>query len=986
MTREIIFQDSFSVVGIMCHSEDGCGVMIQTALNSCLDEYKAANPNFPQDAQLNIDAEPQSLGIHRLFIQIEGEGRGTNVNQDELSDKIKASLPFDILDNSTENQKDKSGFINWVNILVNSTVISAISIISAIFPPSLLLTIGLTSLSFLSTAFTAKAYLINFFVNLRNKHFTTMETAITLGWFLSLAHTLYHSISMPLMSSFSMTFMSFIMPVILITVINGMDEIKRLILNKSKKMHLKGMQTLFPEMAQEYDCYPLSQEKSQLLGRLERLLQEKSKLSDRLKKSIEENNGQSTQELQQTLQELQPSINQLFQAIQTLPEDGTPAAQQKNILKKGMVIQVKQGECFPVDCFLVEGNTLVNASLLTGEPQKSKKSLDSIPAGAINLGPPVRVYATASAYNSTVNRLLFRSNRGTQKAPASTSVPIFTYLYSILIFLGIATSILLPVMLGIFTVPLLLQNVIGILFAVCPCTVAIAHQLPNLLSIYHRGNKGITLRDENLAQQTNEIHTVVFDKTGTLTTGNSEVESFEDFPEDNNGLWERIYLLETQHGAGHPLAKAITNYYKALKPEPTFTDINEPSIDNLNRGLSAMVQNRRIHIGNAAYLTECGITLPTLTSNKLAQGFSPVYIAEDNVYKGVIFIKHEIRSDTVATLSRLKNEGKKIIMLTGDNLQSAIGFNQQLKTAAGLSQLDNDIFDVANIHAEQTPEKKEGYLTTLISAEGTNPKGVWFVGDGLNDAPCARVVSEKGGVSCAMTSDDKAAFFSDISLNGSLKYLFEHNNLNRLLKKYIFQNQGLLIYSLIVFLAFTITFSITGIAVSPLIPLVIMVSTTLFTLFNSYRIQLSIDNALDKNTSWLKQFLASDLSISLLLGASFLLSCSVLISTVALGALAIPSIVFTAGTLATLSSVCILTATVMVASFVLLGTAYLFTGGRDRKNEPVANNTTVADLPATRQEPSLITTLPVVNNSLAEVANSEIEEPPTVSTAFASSP
>lgn len=915
MTEEIIFQESFLITGIMCHA--GCGASIQSALNICLEECKAENL-LPQNAQLSMDAEPQALGIHRLFIKIESEEHAANVDNDFISAKFKDSLGFEVLDTSPEDQKDKFNLINWVNILVNLAAICAISILSVIYPPSLLLTIGLTTLSFLATAFTARAYLINFFLNLRNRNFTTMTTTITLGWVLSLAHTLYHSITMPLASNFSMTFMSFIMPIVLITVINSMDEIKRLILNKSKKMHLQGMKTLFPQMVNEYDCYPLSPEKYHLI-----------------------------EEFIANAQSQEPP-----QSIQELLENETAVPQQKNSLKKGMVIKINQGECFPVDCILLQGNALVDASLLTGEPRQSKQCLEHIPAGAINLGQPVQVYATANSYNSTVNKLLFSSNRA-KESTASTFAPLFPYLYSTLIFVGITASILTPLALGVLTTPLLLQNVIGILFAVCPCTIAIAHQLPNLLSIYHRANKGITLRDENLIQQSNEIHTVVFDKTGTLTTGNSQVESAEGI---SSSLWERIYLLEKQHGAEHPLANAITNYYEARMTEPAIiNDVIDAAVDPKNRGLSAMVQNRKIHIGNAAYLAQFNIEVPTLVSGKLAQGFSPVYVAEDNVYQGVIFIKHEVRKDILTALSRLKKEGKKIIMLTGDTLQSAIGFNRQLKFAAGFNQLDDDIFDLENIHANQTPKKKEDFLTALMDARGTNPKGVWFVGDGLNDAPCARVVSEKGGVSCAMTSDDKAAFFTDISLNGTLDYLFEHNRLNQFLKKNIFQNQGLLIYSLTVFLAFIITFSIMGIAVSPLIPLMIMVSTTLFTLFNSYRIPLSIDNALDKNTSWLKQFLASDVSISLLFGASFLLICGVCLSTVATGQLTFPSLIFTAGTLATISTVCMLTATVMMALFALLGTTYLFT--EDQDNDKVVSNTTTTDLSAiTIGRPSPITT------------------------------
>ena len=917
MTSRIIFQDSFLVSGIMCHAETGCGAAIQASFIACLNECKIENL-LPPDAEISIDAEPQTLGVHRLYIKVRSETLTDSINIDALSTRFKDSLAFDILNNSTQDNHE-TGFTNWTNILVNLTAICAISIFSAIYPPSLLLTIGLTSLSFLTTGFTARAYLINFFKELRHTRFTTMNTSISLGWFLSLAHTLYHSISMPLISSLSMTFMCFIMPVILITVINCMDEIKRLILNKSKKMHLQNLRTLFPQIANEYDCYPLTREKLQYL--------------------------------EQLLEQNQIPTKELIESVQKLLKDEAAVSQEKSALQQGTIIRVKRGECFPVDCILIEGNTVVDASLLTGEPRQNKQCLDYIPAGAVNLDKPVYVRAKASAYNSTVNKLLFRSNRARDPAAVPTSSR-FTYWYSILVFAGIIASIATPLAFGIVSVSLLLQNIIGVLFAVCPCTIAIAHQLPDLISMYHRSKKSITLRDEALIRESQEIHTVVFDKTGTLTTGNSQVDS-ESAESISDDVWQRIYLLESQHGAEHPLAKAITTYFTGHWNEPRINDVRDAFVDPQNRGLSATVQGLKVHLGNAAYLTECGITLPPLSSassNKLAQGFSPVYVAQAGEYKGVLFIKHEIRPNIIAALSRLKQtklsthnqDGSdkyvKIIMLTGDNKHAALGFNQQ----------NGNIFDIENIYTNETPEGKEAFLKTLMNSEGIDPKGVWFVGDGLNDAPCARIVSEKGGVSCAMDSADKAAFFTDISLNTSLDYLFQHNHLNQFLKKIIFQNQALLIYSLTAFLAFVITFSIAGIAVSPLIPLTIMVTTTLFTLFNSYRVQLSIDNALDKRKSWLKQFLASDISIGLLSGASFLLMYSVFISTLATGQLTFPALIFTAGTWATISTVCMLAAAAIGALFTVLCTVYLVTEAEDENhsldNTPLTGNRQINEL------------------------------------------
>ncbi|BCA96791.1 hypothetical protein TUM19329_31520 [Legionella antarctica] len=882
MSKQIIFQDSFLVSGIMCHT--GCGNTIQNLLNNCLDECKDENV-LPKNAQLIIDAEPQAFGIHRLFITIEtnDEFNHDDTNQSQLIARFRESLSsvFDLIDNHPDTAPKDSLNVNWINILANLLAMGAIIGLTILFPPSLLLTIGLTSLSFLTTAFTAREYLTGFFQNLfNNNSLANMTTTVSLGWMLSLAHTLFHAVTMPLASNFSMVFMSFIMPIMLITVINGMDEIKRQVLNKSKKMHLQGMKTLFPQMSDEYPCYQISEALQNLLS----------------------------QEI--TADKYLKNPSKILPSIQMQLDSENLQMKKKRSLKAGMIIKVNRGECFPVDCILIQGNTIVDPSLLTGEPQQSKRCMSSIPAGAINLGQSVSVYATRDSYNSTVNKLLFRSNRA-RESIAAESNRRFTYFYTTLIALGIIAAIVTPFALGILTIPLLLQNVTGILFAVCPCTMAIAHQLPNLLNSYQRNHKGILIRDENLCAHSNDIHTIVFDKTGTLTTGNSEVESSEGI---SSSLWERVYLLEKHYGAEHPLAKAITHYYETKSTHQSLIkDIKEAYTDLRHQGLSAVVQGKQIHMGNANYLRCSGIELPKLDLQKIEQGFSPVYVAEDKVYQGVIYIKHEVRQNILGALNRLKKEGKKIIMLTGDSQLSAISFNQQ----------NGDIFDLDNIYAEQTPQDKENFLSNLMRSEHVNPKGIWFVGDGLNDAPCARMVTEKGGISCAIMSDNKAAFFTDISLNGSLDYLFEHNKLNNFLKKNVLQNQGLLTYGGVAFLAFIITFSIAGIAVSPIIPLFIMASTTLFVLFNSYRVQLSIDTALEKKTSWLKQLLASDLSISLLVGASTLLIFGLLISTVATGGLALPAIVFTAGAAAAISSVCILGAGTLFGVFTFLTTTYL---------------------------------------------------------------
>lgn len=876
MTKKIIFQDSFLVSGIMCHQ--GCGSSIQSSLNNVEDLKK--NGLIPKDAQLIIDAEPQTLGIHRLFILIESNDQQfdqNTINSQNLSDLLQEKIRdigFEVVDNDKLKQKKSVTYVNWINILINCIAMLSILLLSITFPPSILLTTGLFALAFMSTGFTARNYLINFYYNFLNTSLANMATPISLGWLLSFAHALYHSITMPMATGLSMTFMNFIMPVLLITVINIMDEIKLLIVHASKKMYLKSMNHLFPEMAYEYLCYQLTSTKQEQLAKLVKLSTSGTDIAQ----------------------------------LEALLTDEKPVLLAKNRLKKNAIIRVKAGECFPVDGVIIQGSTLVDTSILTGESKQHKQCMDFIPAGAVNISKHVLIYAKEDCYNSTVNKLLFCANRAEQERPVPESQPLFNYLYSGLIIAGITASIFAPLALGIFSIPLVLQNIIGVLFAICPCTIAIAHQLPKLLSSYQRHKKGIILRSESLSEPSCDPQTIVFDKTGTLTTGNSQVDSSDGI---SMPLWQRVYLLEKVHGDDHPLAKAICTYYEAINGKVSIIhDVKALSRDKQNRGLTAYVQGKQLHIGSADFMLRAGILLPALLSSpiqaKLEKGYTILYVAENSVYQGVILIKHEIRKDILNSLIRLKSEGKKLIMLTGDSKLAAEGFNAQYGT----------IFDVNNIHAEQTPQDKEHFLKSLMSS--TDAKSVWFVGDGLNDAPCARIVSEKGGTSFAMSSEDKSAFFSDISLNGSLNYLFVHQKLNHFLKNNIVQNQEIITYSALVFLVFIITFSLIGIAVSPLIPMMIMALTTLFTLFNSYRVKLSVDIGLDNNPSWIKQFLVSDKSFGLFLSASSLFIISTLIATATSGCLTLPGIVFNAGILMGISSACLLIASAMAAIAPLL--------------------------------------------------------------------
>lgn len=872
---QIIFETTLPVSGIMCLSD--CGTTVHNLLQ--LKELIEKNV-LPADAKITVDAEVQTLGIQQFIILIESDSvqKLDEKTEDYLLNYIKTQLDeggFPVVDLNTK--PETSPKINWVNIAVNLLSTALIISLTLLCPASIPLTIGCTALSVITSTFTARHYLIQFIKNLRNKQFTAMATPISLGWFLSLSHTLYHSILMPLASNFSMLFMSYIMPILLITIINGMDEIKRLVMSKSQSMNLQDMHSIFP-MNSDYITYTLTAEQQEHLE----------------------------------------AFNKASAPFSMSPDEEGQAIN-KSLLKKGMLIKIKRGECCPVDGIIVQGHTAVNCSLANanGEINQSKHPSDDMPAGAINLGEDVLVYTQSDSFHSSLNQLLFKANRSTE-----TSIQThkrFQILYGLLITACLIAALATPFALGVLTWPMVSQNITGILFTVCPCTIAIAHQLPRLLSKYHRAKKGIIMRDGNSIEQDEKMHTVVFDKTGTLTTGKGKIKSHIGI---DTSLLQRVYLLEKNHGNEHPIAQAITAFCESKYLEPTIKTTSEVRHDPKNRGLTGIAQGRRIHIGNAEYFELSDIIVPEDLPYEIQQGlnlgYTPAYVAEDGEFKGVILIKQEIRKELIPALERLQALDINLIMLTGDTESSATQINQRLTKKC--THATRPIFAKNNIKAKQKPEDKERVLRKYMKKH--RPQGIWSVGDGLNDTLFSRLISEKGGTSCSMSADDKIAYFTDISLNG-LDYLFQHRLLNRFLKKIIHQNQWVIALSTLAYLSCVIALSTVGIAVLPLIPLGIMVFTTGFTLFNAWRVKLNVDIALDKQASWLKRALSSDLSFALVLSAATLFIGALLLSTITTGCLALPALVFTGSLVAIVSSSCLASACGLFGLFILMAGSYI---------------------------------------------------------------
>lgn len=861
MKSKIIFNAAFPIMGVMCY--ESCGVMLKAIIVNAFNDLQKQS-TFLKNTTIKINTEAQPHGMNYYIVTINGETELTEAQKKQLYIYFYTHFKesgFSIYSPSKISSK--------LNIAISLLTIAIIFTLFFAFPPSLFLSLGLASITFLSTAFAMRQHLFTGVKLLTLKKGDRMNVTIILGWLLCLIHMVYHIVIMPSMLTFSMLSMAFLMPLALITLINVIDLAKEIINYRTSLLQQKRFKEVVSSCADHYRYIEVSKE-------MEEKLRPKDKIIDE-------------------------ALHVELQAL--LESNYTTAWCDKYTLKRGLIIEIEAGNAFPVDCILLDDNAIINESLITGKPYAVKQKGQTIQAGVLNLGNKIRVYTCKSPYNSTANQISLRSNRNI--SPEQSSSSPFTLFYFSITALGIIGSAVLLLGLGIFTWPVLLQMAMGSLFVICPCTLSLGESFPGIISYFTRTQQGIALNPQSI-DKTSPIDTIIFDKTGTLTTGKGEVHYCDLEP----SILALVYLLEKNYAPYHPIGEAIINYYeKRYPPLSRKPPISEVTI--ASNGLSALINNQQVHIGNAAYLQQNNIAIPNpswLNRNDF-QGLTPIYIAIDG-YQGTLLIHHEINKSITNLLPSLKS---KLILLTGDTLEAAEKFNDSI----------GGVFKKENIHAGKTYQEKEEYFRDLIKEKTPHDIArIAFIGDGGNDILAALRLSENGGTSCSVNKKDVSKGYTDINLDGSLNYLFQHVRLNLKLQHIKYANRGIVTGSAFFSLVALLTFSIMGLSFPPVLPLLVMVLTTFMVIFNSYRAKWDAEFTLNKRKPWFKYWMASPFSIAFLIGAGLSLALGLLLATIASGGLAIPIITFTASLITATYSTFFLTSLICTGVFLLLSSCF----------------------------------------------------------------
>lgn len=375
------------------------------------------------------------------------------------------------------------------------------------------------------------------------------------------------------------------------------------------------------------------------------------------------------------------------------------------------IIIIKPGERVPLDGIIVEGQSNIDTSALTGESMpQSVEIKDEILSGCINLSNILKVKVSKKYTESTASKILdLIENATNKKAKVEHFITKFAKIYTpIVVGLAVLIATLPPFILNEEFSKWLYRSMVFLVVS-CPCALVISIPLSFFAGIGLASKYGILVKGGNFLELLSKVKYFVFDKTGTLTRGKFEVSEIH-----NINITEEEFLKYASYAeyySNHPIAKSIKNKYNKDIELNKIKDIKEIQ----GKGIEAKIDNDLIYIGNEKIMQKFNINFEII--NKIG---TIVYMAINNKYVGYLVIADQIKSNAKKAIQDLYNIGiQKTIMLTGDKKSVAENVATQL--------------NLSEFHSELLPADKIEKLENIM--ENNKNIKVSFVGDGINDAP-----------------------------------------------------------------------------------------------------------------------------------------------------------------------------------------------------------------------------------------------------------
>lgn len=494
-------------------------------------------------------------------------------------------------------------------------------------------------------------------------------------------------------------------------------------------------------------------------------------------------------------------------------------------VKKGDILIVRQGEKIAVDGIVIEGNASIDESIITGESIPVEKNIsDKLITGTINLNGILKYEALNVGEDTTIAKIVkLVEEASMSKAPISSLadkiagifvpavilIAIFTFLYYFIVNAGIDSA---------------LSNAISVLVISCPCALGLATPVAIMVATGKGATNGILLKNAKALQMMNEIDTIVLDKTGTITVGKPKLVDIVNLSKLDKNIFLKL-AASIEAASNHPLSNAIVEY--AEEKNIKISEVKDFEIF-AGRGISASLDNDKLYAGNLLNLEQL-IKEGKIENDKLDEiknifeelsglGKTPMFFSKNKEVIGILAVEDSIKKDSKQAIDILKKKKIDIIMLTGDNKNTALAIAAQV----GISNIISDVL----------PMDKEKKIFELIKSG----KKVAMVGDGINDAPALARANVGVAIGSGM---DIAIDCADIVLmNSSLMGVIKAIDLSKSTIINIKENLfWAFIYNILCIPLAAGVFSGLGFTLNPMIASLAMSLSSIFVVSNALRLR-----------------------------------------------------------------------------------------------------------------------------------------------------
>lgn len=407
-------------------------------------------------------------------------------------------------------------------------------------------------------------------------------------------------------------------------------------------------------------------------------------------------------------------------------------------IKQNDILRILPGETIPVDGKIINGNTSIDQSIMTGEALPVDKAIgDNVFCGTINRFGAIDITTTKVGENSSLQKLIRMVREAEdKKAPMQRIADrCASWLVPVALFIAIIA----------YFVTGNIVRAVTVLVVFCPCALVLATPTAIMAAIGQATKHGVIIKSGEALEKMGKVDTIAFDKTGTLTFGRLEVSDIISFSEETDNHRLLFLAASAEARSEHPLGKAIAAYAKeqGIALEETSDFFMEAG-----KGVYAQLKTEKMFCGSEKYLTEKGIVIPSRIKDKLkvlrGQGKASILIAINSNCMGIIVLSDVLRPTAKDMIWKLSKMNTQTVLLTGDNQQTADYFARQV----GITQ----------VRAELLPEEKVNNIKE-IRQHGNN---VCMIGDGVNDAPALKTANV--GVAMGNMGSDIAVDAADIAL------------------------------------------------------------------------------------------------------------------------------------------------------------------------------------------------------------------------------